>query len=303
MGDDTLPKQAVLVVNAKSRNGSDAFEQARKQLEEGGISLLAAHAVTDPERMRPTVQAALKAKAPMVIVGGGDGSLSSTVDDFLGTDTVFAILPLGTANSFSRTLGIGPDLDAAIDTILHGRKLRIDLGAIDGDYFVNAAAMGLSPMIAETVPHNLKRYLGIVGYMIWASRVAVRFRPFRLTVDDGRRVHRCWATEVRIANGRFHGGVELIEDASLQSGEIVVQAVTGKSLAGLGWNWFTTLLKLRSRKQTVIEYRGRELRIETRPRQKISIDGELGPKTPATVSVARGAIWVAAPREAHTAES
>lgn len=296
MPDDTLPKQAVLIVNAMSRSGSDAFDQVRRHLEGGGMTLLGAHAITDPEQLRPTVRAALAAKAPMVIVGGGDGSLSSTVDDFLGTETVFAVLPLGTANSFSRTLGIGIDLDSAVDTILHGRKMRIDLGSIDGDYFANAAAMGLSPLIAETVPHKLKRYLGMIGYMLWAARVAVRFRPFRLHVHDGERLHKTWATEARIANGRYHGGVELIEDASLQSGEIVVQAVTGRSLLGLAWSWFATLFKLRSRKQTVTEYRGRELKLVTRPPQKISIDGELSARTPVIARVARAAIWVAAPR-------
>lgn len=298
MADDTLPKQAVLIVNAMSRSGADAFEQARTLLEEHGVTLLQAHAVTDPERMRPTVKAALDARAPMIIVGGGDGSLSSTVDDFLGTETVFALLPLGTANSFAKTLGIGMDLESAIETIATGRRMRIDLGAIDGDYFANAAAMGLSPLIAETVPHKLKRTLGMFGYMLWAIRVAFKFRAFRLHVDDGRVLHKTWATEARIANGTHHGGVELVENADLQSGTIIVQAVTGRSLFGLAWSWFATLFKLRARTQTVSEYRGTRLEIRTRPRQKISIDGELSARTPVTVTVARAAIWVAAPREA-----
>lgn len=296
MATDTLPKQAVLVVNAMSRNGGDAFEKARELLTERGIELIACHAITDPDQMRPTVQRALADKAPMIIVGGGDGSLSSTIDDFLGTETVFALLPLGTANSFSRTLGIGTQIEDAVETIATGRKMRIDLGAIDGDYFANAAAMGLSPLIAETVPHNLKKYLGMLGYLIWAGRVAFKFRPFRLHVHDGTTLHKTWATEARIANGRFHGGFELIEDASLQSGEIVVQAVTGRSLFGLAWSWFATLFKLRARKQTTTEYSGRELKVVTRPKQRISIDGELSGRTPVTVTVARAAVWVAAPR-------
>jgi YegS/Rv2252/BmrU family lipid kinase len=300
MKNDALPKQAVLIVNAMSRNGADAFDQACAMLGERGVELIAAHPIKDPEGMGAAVREALEAKAPMIIVGGGDGSLSSTVDDFLGRETVFAILPLGTANSFSRTLGIGPNLEAAVEAIANGRKLRIDLGAIDGDYFVNAAAMGMSPLIAETVPHKLKRYLGIVGYLLWALRLSFKFKPFRLTVDDGTKVHRTWATEARIANGRFHGGVELVEEASLQSGEIVVQAVTGRSLWGLAWSWFATLFKLRSRKLTTTEYRGTTLRIETRPKQRISIDGELSGSTPCVVEVARAAIWVAAPRSAAT---
>ena len=49
----------------------------------------------------------------------------------------------------------------------------------------------------------------MLGYLVWAVRVAFKFRPFRLriTLDDGS-VVKCWATEARIANGTHHGGVD-----------------------------------------------------------------------------------------------
>jgi YegS/Rv2252/BmrU family lipid kinase len=287
----------MLVVNALSRSGEAAFEQARDKLSAAGIELMDAHAVHNPEVMEPIVKAAI-AKAPMVIVGGGDGTLSAAVDHFVGTDTVFAVLPLGTANSFARTLGLPLDVDGAIDVLAYGRRKRIDLGVIDGDYFANVAALGMSPLIADTVPHRLKQYLGIIGYVVWAVRVAFKFRPFklRITLDDGS-VIKAWATEARIANGRFHGGVELVEQAGLDSGEMVIQAVTGKSVLGLAWSWFATLFKLRQRAQTVTEWRGRRMTLDAHPRQKISIDGEIAARTPVVVECARGAIEVAAPRE------
>jgi YegS/Rv2252/BmrU family lipid kinase len=294
---DALPKRAILVVNAMSRRGAEAFEEARDRLTAAGVNLIDAHAVQNPEIMEPVVKAAI-AKAPMVIIGGGDGTLSSAVDYFVGSDTVFAVLPLGTANSFARTLELPLDLEGAIEAIVRGRRKRIDLGIINGDYFANAAALGLSPLIADTVPHGLKRYLGILGYLIWAVRVAFNFQPFRLhiTLDDGS-MEKCWATEARIANGTHHGGVELVESQRLDSGEMVIQAVTGKSVFGLAWSWFATLFKLRSRAQTVTEWRGRKMVLDARPRQKVSIDGEIAAKTPVTVEVARGAIEVAAPRD------
>ena len=294
---DALPKRAMLIVNALSRSGEAAFEQARDKLTAAGIELLDAHAVHNPEVMEPIVKAAI-AKSPMVIVGGGDGTLSAAVDHFVGTDTVFAVLPLGTANSFARTLGVPLDVDGAIDVVAYGRRKRIDLGVIDGDYFANVAALGMSPLIADTVPRRLKQYLGIIGYVVWAVRVAFKFRPFklRITLDDGS-VVKAWATEARIANGRFHGGVELVEQAGLDSGEMVIQAVTGKSVLGLAWSWFATLFKLRHREQTVTEWRGKRMTLDARPRQKISIDGEIAAKTPVVVECARGAIEVAAPRD------
>jgi diacylglycerol kinase family enzyme len=169
---------------------------------------------------------------------------------------------------------------------------------INGDYFANVAALGLSPLIADTVPHWLKRYFGIFGYVAWAARVAFKFRPFRLriTLDDGS-VVKSWATEARIANGTHHGGVLLVENARLDSGEMIIQAVTGRSLAHLAWSWFTTLFRLRQRAQTVTEWRGRRMILDARPSQKISIDGEIAARTPVVVEVARGAIEVAAPRK------
>ena len=296
METNALPREAALIVNVHSRKGEALFEQAREKLEAAGVRLAAAHAVRDPERLQDTVRDAVQSGAPMVIVGGGDGSLSGTVDELVGKDCVFGVLPLGTANSFARTLGIPLDLDGAVQVIAQGKRRRIDLGMIDHDYFVNAASLGLSPMIGKTVPHKLKRYLGRIGYLLWAVKCSVGFRAFRLMIDDGKAQRRMWSTEVRILNGPYHGGVELSERADVDSGEIVVQAVVGRSHARLAWDWYAKFFKLRDRDAQTEEFRGQSFRIETQPRQRISVDGEVVARTPATVKIAAGAIDVAVPR-------
>ena len=290
-----LPRQAILIVNAKSRQGAEAFDQAREKLTGAGIELIDAKAVKDPKKMGTAVRQAIK-RAPMVILGGGDGSLSSNIKHFLGTDTIFALLPLGTANSFARTMGIPLDLDGAIEVIAKGAPRSVDLGKIENHHFLNAAAIGLAPEVAKTVPSGLKRRLGRFGYLVWAGWSAANFNAFRLQVDDGRRVRRLWATEVRIANGRFHGGVELIESADVESGRIVVQAVTGRSLGRLGWSYFASALKLASRDQPLREFRGQKFTLKTRPPMQVSIDGELGPETPFTVEALPDAVTIAAPK-------
>ena len=296
MGNErALPKEAILIVNTASRKGAEAFEPAREKLQAAGIRLIDARAVDEPERLPREISAAVE-RAPMVIVGGGDGTLSETVDHFMGTDTVFAPLPLGTANSFARTLGMPLELDEAVEAIAAGEARKVDLAAINGDYFLNNAALGLAPIVAETVPSGLKKSLGRLGYLIWAGWSAASFKAFRLTVDDGERRHRLWATEARIANGRFHGGVELIESADVDNGEIVVQAVEGRSVAKLGWSYLASAVKHPRRHEPLREFRGKKLRIETHPRMRVSIDGELGPETPFEAWVVPKAIFVAAPR-------
>lgn len=292
-----LPREAVLVVNAHSRKGRALFRKAAFALREAGIRLTAAHGLTDPARLIPTVKAAVAEGAPMVIVGGGDGSLSCAVDELVGRDCVFALLPLGTANSFARTLGIPLDLAGAVETIATGRRRRVDLGVIDGDHFANSAAIGLSPLIGATVPHGLKRWLGRIGYLAWAALCMLRFRPFRLTIEQDGRTQTLAALEVRIANGAFHGGVEVVEGAEVDSGEIVVQAVTGREKSRLVRNWLAILARPSARRETVRDFRGRRLRIVTDPPLPISIDGEVTGHTPAIVEVAGRAIEVAVPRE------
>lgn len=287
-----VPREAVLIVNARSRRGAALFEQACKKFAQTGITLTAAYPVRDPSKLNDTVRQAVHDGAPMVIVGGGDGSLSCVVDDVVGKDCVFAVLPLGTANSFARTLDLPLDLDGAIEAIATGKRRRIDLGMIDNDYFANAAAMGLSPMIGETVPHNLKKYLGRVGYLAWAVWCFARFRPFRAIITDARGEHKLWASEVRILNGRFHGGVEMSEDAGIDTGEIVIQVVTGRNRWRLAWDWYARFFRLRTREKLVEEFHGAELKLDTRPRHRISIDGEVLARTPVTVRVAERAIDV-----------
>jgi YegS/Rv2252/BmrU family lipid kinase len=292
---DPIPKEAVLVVNANSRRGRALFRKAVFRLREAGIRLTAAHAVRKPMDLIPTVKRAVRSGAPMVIVGGGDGSLSCAVDELVDRNCVFALLPLGTANSFARTLGIPLDLDGAVRTIATGRRRRVDLAVIDGDYYANSAAIGLSPLIAATVPHALKKWLGRFGYLAWALLCLMRFRSFRLTLEVEGQRHELCALEVRIANGSYHGGVEVVDAAEVDSGEIVVQAVTGREKQRLMRNWLAVLLRHPSRRETVRDFHGRRIRIETEPPLPISIDGEVLGHTPATAEIAERAIEVVVP--------
>src|SRR3546814_6003736 len=74
----------------------------------------------------------------------------------------------------------------------------------DKDYFANCAAIGISPQIAETVPHGLKKYLGRVGYLSWAALQYAKFRPFELTIEDAGVRRSVDVVEVRISRSAEH---------------------------------------------------------------------------------------------------
>ena len=288
-------RSAAMVVNAKSRRGQKLFRHACQYME--GLPFpVDAHAVDDPDELEDTVRRALEKKPDLLILGGGDGTVSGLVDLIVGSDVILGVLPLGTANSFARTLGIPLDVQGAVDVIRDGRPRRIDLGMIDRDYYANCAAMGISPQIAETVPHGLKKLLGRAGYLGWAAYQFLKFRPFTLIVGEGDTAERLSVVEVRISNGPYHGGTELVESAEVDSGEIVIQAVRGSVKGRLVHNWAANVMRHASRNQDVREFRGKSFRLDSEPRLPISIDGEVLAHTPVTAKVAPGVIRVMVPR-------
>lgn len=294
--DSRVPsiRSAAMVVNAKSRKGQALFEQACSAARSLPFPV-DAHAVENPDELEDTLRRALAKSPDLVILGGGDGTISSLVDLLVGKDVILGVLPFGTANSFARTLGLPLDIAEAVGVFANGRARRIDLGKIDDDYFANCAAMGISPQIAETVPHGLKKVLGRVGYLGWAAYQFVRFKPFTLVVEVDGRTERLKVVEVRISNGPYHGGTELVDAATIDSGEIVVQAVMGPGKGRLIRNWGASVLRLDARHDRVRDFRGKRVRIASEPPLPISIDGEVLAKTPVTASVAAAIIEVMVP--------
>lgn len=290
----TTIRSAALIVNAKSRKGQRMFKRACAASRALPFPV-DAHAVKDPEHLEATVKRVLAKKPDLVILGGGDGTISGLVDLLVGKGVVLGVLPLGTANSFARSLGLPLDVEGAVEALRNGRPKRIDLGMIDGDYFCSTAAMGISPQIAETVPHNLKKVLGRAGYLGWAAWQFLRFKPFTLIVGEGADAERMTVTEVRISNGPFHGGMELVDAADITSGEIVVQAVCGAAKGKLVKNWAASVIRHKARHEDTRDFRGKSLRIATEPPVPISIDGEVLATTPVTAHIAAGVIEVMAP--------
>ena len=287
-------RSAALIVNTRSRTGQRRFAEA-----EAAMAALPypvdAHAVPDPGDLCDVMANALAKRPDLIIIGGGDGTVSGLVDQMVGKNVVLGVLPFGTANSFARTLGIPLDVAGAVEVLKSGAPRRIDLGMIGDDYYANCATLGIAPQIAATVPHMLKKVAGRLGYLAWAAWEFLHFKPFTLIVGEGAKAERLRVVEVRISNGPYHGGTEMVESAEVDSGEIVVQAVVGHVKRRLVTNWAATFLRLPARHEDVREFRGRSIRLATEPVLPISIDGELLARTPVTAKIAAGVIEVMAP--------
>lgn len=96
-----------------------------------------------------TLEAAANADADVVMVGGGDGTISAAASLLHGTDKALAVLPAGTMNLFARSLGIPLNLEEAIEAFASGRIETVDVASANGKIFVHQFSIGMHPRLIQ----------------------------------------------------------------------------------------------------------------------------------------------------------
>lgn len=79
----------------------------------------------------------------VILVGGGDGTVSTAAARLMGKKKALAILPAGTMNLFARSLGIPQSLDAAIAAFADGHIVSVDMASANGEPFVHQFSVGM----------------------------------------------------------------------------------------------------------------------------------------------------------------
>ncbi|WP_343063728.1 lipid kinase [Haloechinothrix aidingensis] len=293
------PTRAALIVNTHSRTGASAFTMARRKLTELGVPLESTYPLEDPARLVETVNAAVDDGSDLVILGGGDGSVSSVVDVLAHREVPLGLLPLGTANDFARTLHIPTDLSEACRIIASGTVVDIDLGLCGNNYYVNRASAGIGEKVAHAMSPVLKKRLGTLAYPVATVRAIAEHRPFsaRLTFPDGDHPPQEFPRllQVSVANGRYYGGGQLpAHDAGIDDNTLDVSVLEHGPLREL----VTVARNLKNGypdNHHAEHYRTARVRVETDPSLRINVDGEVVATTPQEFSVARNALHVLVP--------
>jgi YegS/Rv2252/BmrU family lipid kinase len=129
----------------------------------------------------------------LLVVGGGDGTISAAASALIGTETSLGILPLGTLNHFARDLGIPTELAEAARLIARRPERRVDVAEMNDRIFINNSAIGLYPLMVVDRDAQQRR-LGRskrLAMIVASIRTLARFRHQRLTLtvnDEKERV-------------------------------------------------------------------------------------------------------------------
>lgn len=295
--------RAALIVNTRSRSGEQVFFRALDRLQELHVPLGATYAIRDPARLPETVREVLEdgSRYETLILGGGDGTVSSVVDFLAHHDVTLGLLPLGTANDFARTLGIPSDVDEACEAIANGKVVDVDLGLAGNNYYVNVASVGLGVGATQALTPWAKKNIGALAYPVAAIKAFMTHEPFsaRLVFPDGDHepVEHERLLQVAVGNGRFYGGGMVVAPGSgIDDKSLDVYAIR----LGRHRDLFGAARYLKSgdfiRNESVSQYRTTRVRLETDPPLSVNIDGELVAQTPQDFSVVENALKVLVPQ-------
>jgi len=124
-----------------------------------------------------------EADADIVLVGGGDGTVSLAAGLIAGSDKILAILPAGTMNLFARSLKIPLDIDAAITALAGGNVRRVDMARVNGRPFVHQFSVGMHPQLVHL--RSRIPFKGRLGKLLASARAGIAtFRnPHNLDVE------------------------------------------------------------------------------------------------------------------------
>lgn len=298
-----MNRKATLVVNTHSRKGRKLFFRALDLLTKAGVEIEASYPVHDPSRLPSIVKEALDRDSKLVIVGGGDGTISSVVDAFAHHDAVLGLLPLGTSNNFvTRTMKIPSTIEGAVDVIVNGEVTDVDLGKANGDYFANTASIGLTADIARATPRWLKKRLGPLAYAITGVRNLITRERFTctLTLPDG--THTVRTHQVMIANGNYFGMTRLAPDEHIDSGQLIAFTMETLDRWQMAKAWVEFFFGRPEKKIGTHYHVTSQVTIVADPPQYLNVDGEVTAMTPVTFTVARNALRVMTPRQASSTD-
>jgi len=171
--------RARILINAAARESFD--EGMRRRLEEIFAAAGARADITvapTPDDVGRLAQAAAAEDYDLVVAGGGDGTVNLVASALVGTGKQMGVLPLGTLNHFARDLNIPLDFDPAVENLLSGSPVDVDVGEVNGRIFVNNSSLGLYPTIVHEREKRQRLGSGKWPAFVWAAILALRRYPF-----------------------------------------------------------------------------------------------------------------------------
>jgi diacylglycerol kinase family enzyme len=186
--------QRLLILNPRSGTSAPTAEELGAAARERGITV---HVLEEGDDL-PEV--ARRARAGVLGMAGGDGSLAAVAAVAIEQDVPFVCVPFGTRNHFARDLGLDRDDPlAALAAFDEGVERRVDVGLVGDRVFLNNVSLGLYARLVHRRERHRRRREALARLRAVALTLKDRRRRQRFTID-GKQVR---ARLVLVANNDY----------------------------------------------------------------------------------------------------
>lgn len=171
------------------------------------------------QKPKDATKIACESNINTIISVGGDGTATEVAKGIIerGYGTL-GIIPGGTGNDLIKSLGISNPKEA-LETIIQGKTMQLDIGLANGYKFLNIGSVGLDAEVTHT-SQTLKKYIkGRLSYILSIFVALIKFKRKDVVVEiDGRREEKGLVL-FAVGNGKYYGGgLKMIPNAKLNDG-------------------------------------------------------------------------------------
>lgn len=267
----------------------------------------AGHGVTPiptsaPGSAEQIVKKCVESGADLIVALGGDGTLNEVLAGVIHTDVPFAVIPAGTANVFTREVGLGANPLKAAARLHELMPRRVAAGLLRCEagprerYFLLMAGVGFDAHIVYNLNLPLKSQMGQLAYWTGAFKQLVR-RLDEFEVQVGGESFKCtFALASRVRN--YAGYLEIARRTSLLRDEFEFILFEGRNTVRFYSKYLGAVLAGRaSNTKGMYFLRGTRACFSgpSDSRVYVQVDGEYAGRLPATVEIVPAAVTVLIP--------
>jgi len=278
-------KRARIIYNPTS--GRELFRkhlpEVLEKLEVAGYET-SCHATTCEGDAVQAAEYAVERGFDLVIAAGGDGTLNEVVTGISPFENrpKIGLIPMGTTNDFARALRIPRDIVKAVDIILAGETIPVDVGIVNDRHFINIAGGGKMTELTYDVPSKLKTVLGQLAYYLKGIEMLPSIRASHLKIEYDGGLFEGEAMMFLVGLTNSVGGFEkLAPDSSINDGKFTLMILRKCNIAefirlatlAIGGNHLDDPL--------VIYRKASNIKVTAEDKVQLNLDGEYGGDVPA----------------------
>ena len=113
---------------------------------------------------------------------------------------------MGTGNDFVKSLGEVKEIDWILNRVIDNVTQKVDIGLVNGSYFLNSCTFGIDGPITQKTEKNKKRFPGKSAYFVSTLSTALTYKSSKMRITIDNQIIEKNILMVAVCNGQYIGG-------------------------------------------------------------------------------------------------